>query len=153
YHMYLHPDYPSYEAQIAARDSLLAKHPDLVFVGAHLGSLEYDVDELAKRLDRFPNMAVDMAARICHFQVQDREQVRTFIIKYQDRLLYATDIGVGDSPNLDHIRNTWRADWQYLSSAETMTAAQVRHAFAGLKLPRSVLQKIYHDNAKRWLGI
>jgi len=56
YHMYLHPEFPSYEQQIAARDRLLEKHPDLKFVGAHLGSLEWNVDELAKRLDRFPNI-------------------------------------------------------------------------------------------------
>ncbi len=85
YHMKRHPDYPSYEQQIAARDRLLAKHPRLRFVGAHLGSLEWDVDELAKRLDAYPNLAVDMAARICHLQVQDRERVRRFIIRYQDR--------------------------------------------------------------------
>src|SRR5690606_23777272 len=36
YHMYLHPEYPSYEDQIQARDNMLAKHPDLLFVGAHL---------------------------------------------------------------------------------------------------------------------
>ena len=96
YHMYLHPDYPSYEKLVESRDNLLAKHPDLKLVGAHLGSLEWDVDELAARLDRFPNFAVDMAARVCHFQVQDREKVRDFIIKYQDRLLYATDLVISD---------------------------------------------------------
>ena len=83
YHMFLHPDYPSYEAQINARDHLLEMHPDLVFIGCHLGSLEWNVDELAKRLDKFPKMAVDMSARICHLQYQsarDRERVRIFCI-------------------------------------------------------------------------
>ena len=90
YHMFLHPEYPSYEDQINARDHMLEKHPDLIFIGCHLGSLEWNVDELAKRFDRFPNMAVDMAARICHLQYQsarDRDKVRDFIIKYQDRLI------------------------------------------------------------------
>jgi hypothetical protein len=44
YHMYLHPEFPSYEAQINARDNMLRKHPGLRFVGAHLGSLEWNVD-------------------------------------------------------------------------------------------------------------
>lgn len=92
YHMYLHPEAPSHEDQIAARDDVLEKHPDLRFVGCHLGSMEFDVDEQAKRLDKYPNFSLDMAARICHFKVQDRDKVREFIIKYQDRLLYATDI-------------------------------------------------------------
>ncbi len=66
--MYLHPEFPSYEDQIKARDHMLEKHPDLKFIGAHLGSLEWSADELAKRLDKFPNMVVDMAARISHLQ-------------------------------------------------------------------------------------
>jgi len=96
YHMFLHPEYPSYEDQIGARDNMLKQHPDLTFIGCHLGSLEWNVDSLAIRLDRYPKMAVDMAARICHLQYQsskDRERVRNFCIKYQDRLLYGTDIG------------------------------------------------------------
>jgi len=34
--------------QLQERDRLLARHPKLRVVGAHLGSLEYDVDEIAK---------------------------------------------------------------------------------------------------------
>src|SRR5687768_12099323 len=62
YHMYLHPEAPSYEDHIRARDRILAMHPLLPFTGAHLGSLEWSVDELAKRLDKYPNLAVDMSA-------------------------------------------------------------------------------------------
>src|SRR5690606_23324775 len=54
YHMYKLPEYPSYEEQIAARDRMLEKHPNLMFVGAHLGSLDWSVDALSERLDRFP---------------------------------------------------------------------------------------------------
>ena len=95
YHMFLHPEYPSYEDQINARDRMLEKHPELQFIGCHLGSLEWSVDELAKRLDKFPNMAVDLAERIVHLQYQslrDYDKVRNFCIKYQDRILYGTDM-------------------------------------------------------------
>ena len=73
----------------------MAAHPGLRFVGAHLGSLEYDVDRIAAFLDRFPNANVDLAARMSQVQyqsVRDREKVRNFFIKYQDRLLYGTDL-------------------------------------------------------------
>jgi len=154
YHMYLHPDYPSYEEQVAARDRLLAKHPKLRFVGAHLGSLEWDVDELAKRLDAFPNMAVDMAARICHFEIQDSEKVRRFIIKYQDRLLYATDLSVEEGiSDFSKIIETWKNDWLYFTGEGEMTSPSVPKPFKGLALPKSVLKKIYYQNAVNWLGI
>ena len=93
--MYLHPEMPGYEDQIGARDRFVAAHPGLRFVGAHLGSLEYDVDRIAAFLDRFPNANVDMAARMSQVQyqsVRDYEKVRNFFIKYQDRLLYGTDL-------------------------------------------------------------
>ena len=95
YHMYLHPEMPGYEDQIKARDNFVAAHTGLRFVGAHLGSLEYDVERIAAFLDRFPNTFVDMAARMSQVQyqsVRDHEKVRNFFIKYQDRLLYGTDL-------------------------------------------------------------
>jgi hypothetical protein len=157
YHMFLHPEYPSYEDQINARDHLLEKHPDLIFVGCHLGSLEWNVDELAKRFDKFPNMAVDMAARICHLQYQsasDRKRVRDFIIKYQDRLLYGTDLsdeGSGSVQELSaRIHNTWLEDWKYFTTDEKMTAPSFRGEFEGLQLPREVVRKIYSENAIKW---
>lgn len=157
YHMFLHPDYPSYEDQINARDNMLAKHPDLVFIGCHLGSLEWNVDSLARRLDRFPNMAVDMAARICHLEFQsarDRKKVRDFCIKYQDRLLYGTDLsdeGTGSVADLSkNIHNTWLEDWKYFTTNEKMTSPSFRGEFEGLLLPKEVVSKIYSENAIRW---
>jgi hypothetical protein len=154
YHMYLHPEYPSYDDQIRARDNMLAKHPDLAFVGAHLGSLEWSVSELAERLDRFPNMAVDMAARISHLQIQDRETVREFIIDYQDRLLYGTDAGVSESTEaFDWIVEKWHRDWLYFTTDSVLTSPEVWNTFIGLRLPMPVVRMIYYQNAERWLGM
>ena len=157
YHMYLHPEYPSYEEQIDARDRLLAKFPTIRFVGAHLGSLEWEVDELAKRLDRYPNFAVDMAARIGHLQFQsqkDREKIRQFIIKYQDRLIYGTDLGISGNPDPNRVKSnakaTWMRYWKYFVSDEMMEVSEVTGSFQGLKLPKEVIDKIYYHNAMKW---
>ncbi len=154
YHMYLHPEYPSYEAQIEARDHMLEKHPELVFIGCHLGSLEWSVDELARRLDKFPNMSVDMAERIVHFQYQslkDYEKVRNFCIKYQERLLYGTDIIDDGTRKPDdmtaHIHNTWTTDWSYFTSDKEMTSEAFSGKFKALHLPKEVVNKIYSENA------
>ncbi len=159
YHAFLHPEIPTYWDQIKARDRVLEKHPQLRVVGCHLGSLEFDVDELAKRLDRYPNFAVDMAARIVHFQVQDREKVRSFILKYQDRLLYGTDSEVGagegesDVPTqLRELETVYQRDYRYFSTDQMIDVAEVKANFKvrGLALPRGVLKKIYFENAKTW---
>ena len=159
YHMYKHPELPSYEEQIAARDRMLEKNPDLIFIGAHLGSLEWSVDELAKRLDRFPNMAVETAARMGQIFYQtttQREKVRDFFIKYQDRVLYGTDMGASGDESKEsltkELRETWMRDWHYFVTADTLTSNLVNNPYQGLKLPRDVVDKIYYGNAVRWLG-
>jgi hypothetical protein len=160
YHMFLHPDYPSYEEQINARDRFLTRHPGMRFVGAHLASLEYDVDSLAKRLDRFPNMAVDMAERICHLQYQtktNREKVRNFIINYQDRLIYGSDLGMRETNSPEEskarLHRRWVEDWKYFATDKSMTVDEVEGEFKGLKLPKVVIDKIYYTNALKWFAI
>lgn len=159
FHMFLHPEYPSYDDQIRARDNLLKMHPKLKFIGAHLGSLEWSIDELAKRFEQFPNFAVDMADRICHLQYQskkDWETVRNFIIKYQDRFLYATDFIVESSVDTN-IRNAWQQtwinDWKYFTTHERMTAKNVEGEFHGLHLPKKVIENIYYNNAIKLFNI
>lgn len=158
YHMYKHPELPSYEEQIAARDRMLEKNPDLIFVGAHMGSLEWSVDELAKRLDKFPNMSIDLAARIgqvFYQTIEDREKVRDFFIKYQDRVLYATDLADNGSMDADELQkqlhDTWLLDWQFFVTDDVMTSDRVNEEFKGLKLPKEVVDKIFYKNAIKWL--
>lgn len=160
YHMYLHPDMPSYEAQINARDRFLARHPTLRFVGAHLGSLEYDVDSLAKRLDQFPKMAVDVSERLGHLQVQsqkDYDKIRNFILKYQDRIIYGSDLVLWNTTDpvqaKTRFHNRWMAEWKYFTTNQKLTVEQVNGEFQGLKLPRKVVDKIYYWNAVKWFGI
>src|SRR5271156_3848044 len=153
WYMYLHPDHPRKEVILAARDHLLAENPKLRVVGAHLGSMETDVDEIAKRFDRYPNFAVDMAARMEYLMIQPRDKVRNFLIKYQDRVLYATDLEFLNGQSAGEAEKDWREtyarDWKFLATNRML---QYRgHPVHGLRLPQSVLQHIYHDNAVQWI--
>ncbi len=157
YHMYLHPEYPSYEKLIQSRDHLLEKHPNLKFIGAHLGSLEWSVDELAKRLDKFPNMSVDVTERLSHLQQQSKEnyeKIRNFFIQYQDRILYGTDIEPQDSQTPEQVKekvhDIWIRDWKYFTTSDSLEHSFVDGRFKGLKLPKTVIDKIYYANAEKW---
>jgi predicted TIM-barrel fold metal-dependent hydrolase len=153
WHMYLHPDHPRKEVILAARDHLLAENPKLRVIGAHLGSMETDVDEIAKRLDRYPNFAVDTAARMEYLMIQPRDKVRNFLIKYQDRVVYGTDLeflneeSTGDA--LKEWQETYARDWKFFATDQMLPyrGRQIR----GLKLPEPVLRHIFHDNAVRWI--
>jgi len=150
---YAHPEWPSKAAILAARDHVLAKYPKLRVVGAHLGSMEADLNEMAQRFDRYPNFAVDTAARVPYFILQPREKVRAFLIKYQDRILYATDLVVMPQDNTEKALQEWTStyerDWKFFATDQTVEYKG--HNARGLRLPESVLRKLYRDNAIRWI--
>jgi len=156
YHMYLHPGYPSYESHVKARDHMLEKNPDLKFINAHLGSLEWSLDELAKRLDKYPNMAVDLARmpELFLHAKNDWEKTRNFFIEYQDRLLYATDVQVAQTSDplamKKSVHNSRLRYWTFFTTDEKMNDSNGIGEFKGLKLPREVVDKIYRKNAESW---
>jgi predicted TIM-barrel fold metal-dependent hydrolase len=167
YYMFLHPEEPSYEALMAARDRFVARHPDLSFVGAHMASLEWSVDELARFLDAYPNANVDLAARMTQVQAQSRDdydKVRAFFIRYQDRLLYGSDLtqnppspdARAQNPPIDEgadftaeADRFWRSDWLYLATDDHQRIDAIGAEVPGLALPRSVIDKVYWANARR----
>ena len=170
YHMYLHPEQPSYDTLIAARDHFVARHPKLNFVGAHLGSLEWSVDRLAQFLDAYPNATVDLAARMTQVQyqsVRDREKVRRFFIKYQDRILYGTDLTENPPTATERAQNPpldlaqfaveadafWRSDWIYLATSATQHVDAINADVGGLSLPKQVIDRIYYSNSRRVFGL
>ena len=146
FHAYLHPEIPNYDLQIQARDSLLAKFPDLVFVGAHLGSLEWNYEELSRRFDKYPNFKVDLSSRLGHLQMQSAKKydgVRDFFMKYADRIIYGTD--AYNDP--EKLTSSLINDWKFLSTDEDCESTEVSEIFKGIQLPEEYLYKIYYENA------
>jgi hypothetical protein len=158
WYMYDKSDHPSHQEIIEARDRMLTRHPNVRAVGAHLGSLEYDVAEIAKRLDRYPNFAVDTSARLHDLARQDRDVVHQFFVDYQDRILYGTDIvqrtlqsSVPESVRrrtLERMERQYETEYLYLASdgKVLIRGQEVR----GLGLPQEVLEKVYCTNAGQW---
>jgi hypothetical protein len=153
WYMYKQPDHPRKATIIQARDHMLEENPNLRVVGAHLGSLETSLDEIARRFDRYPNFAVDVAARTVYLTLQPREKARQFLIKYQDRILYGTDLQLSDRQNTQRAEQTWEkqyaTDWAFFSSTAALEYEERK--VQGLGLPPEVLRKLYHDNAVHWI--
>jgi len=155
YYMYQHPEMPSHDTILAARDALLRAHPGLVFDSVHLASLEWDVDKVADFLNRFPTARVDVAARMVHLEYQAttrHDKVRNFLIRYQDRILYGSDDAYGpgdsDAAAVAAVHADWTADWRFLATADLMHSDDFDAPFHGLQLPREVIDRIYRKNAR-----
>jgi len=96
-----------------------------------------------------------MAARIGHMHYlsdQNYEKVRDFFIKYHDRVLYGTDIGMRSETltSGERFHNQWFSDWKFLATNELMESDLIGKEVKGLKLPKHIINDIYFNNAKAW---
>lgn len=158
WHMHGRTDVPSHGEIIAARDRVVARHPRLNCIGAHLGSLEYSLVEMGKRFDAFANYAVDTSARIGDLAHADRDELMAFLDKYQDRVMFGTDV-VFRQPHstmtpeeraekLEAYESNVNRHLKFFGTDEVMTIAgkEVR----GVKLKKDVFEKIFFENVLRW---
>ena len=158
WHFYNQTGVPGHQDVIDARSRVLEKHPDLIMIGAHLGSLEHDVKVLGAYMDTHPNFYVDIAARSGDLSRQAPEDVYNFFVKHQGRIIYGSDIGfsepgAGKDLAEEAARVTasaeahYRMDWQYFSGTGPVTIKSKE--VESLGLPREVLEKFYYKNAER----
>lgn len=145
WHLHGRSDVPSHAQIIQARDRVLEQHPDLRVIGAHLGSLEYDVAEVVTRLDRFPNFAVDTSARMHDLAIQDDDTVREFLQTYHDRVLWGTDlVGVEPMTGLDDAGRKGA-----MANAARKFSEELRY-YQGLGLSDQNLEEVFHSNSLSW---
>jgi predicted TIM-barrel fold metal-dependent hydrolase len=158
WHWHGRTDVPSHADIIAARDRMVARNPRLRVIGAHLGSLEYSVAELARRFDELPNFAADTSARTGDLARQDPATVAGFLRRYSDRVLWGTDMVYRSSfaamseeerrTTLAGIRERYTMEAAYY---ESDGAVNVRgFQTTGLALEPRALERIYHANALEW---
>jgi predicted TIM-barrel fold metal-dependent hydrolase len=144
------PQFPKREEILAALHNTIKRHPKTTFINTHFGNNAEDLKSVAQKLDELPNMMVDFDARISELGRQPYAS-RRFFIKYQDRIMFGTDT----TPRRDAYRIYYRffeTDDEYFDCRESHHL-QGFWMIYGIHLPREVLEKIYHRNAERLLGI
>jgi len=139
--------FPTKEELLVQRDSVISRHPQTVFIGAHFGHSAEDLAFVGQELARYPNYFVDISQAISELGRQPFT-AREFFIKYQDRII----LGLDGKPEIDAYRTAFR----FLETTDEYfdyPAAGQRPAgcwkIYGLSLPEAVLEKIYYRNAER----
>jgi predicted TIM-barrel fold metal-dependent hydrolase len=135
--------FPAFEALMAERDRLLARHPRTIWVLAHMGWHANDLGRLGRLLDSMPNLYTEVGAVLYDIGRQPRA-AREFFTRYQDRILFGKD-----AFQPDEYPYYWRV---FETGDEYFDYYRDYHAFwklYGLELPDAVLRKVYHENALR----
>jgi predicted TIM-barrel fold metal-dependent hydrolase len=154
-------DFPSNAELIEARNRMMAKHPKTQFVTLHFGNFSENLQNVSKNLDKYPNMHVDMAARIGELGRQPLTSKR-FFDKYQDRILFATDATPHGDAFPQQVFNDQlyeiyyrflETEDEYFDYAPAKIPPQGRWRIYGINLSDQILRKVYHENAARLLQI
>ena len=136
------------------QDNVIARNPKTTFIVAHFGSYSENLGHVATRLEKYPNMYIDTAARLAELGRQPYTS-REFFLRHQDRILFGTDFTPIDD---------YRAYYPYFRFFETkdeyfdyqgvgQRPGQGRWKIYGIDLPDEVLRKIYYDNARQILKL
>jgi predicted TIM-barrel fold metal-dependent hydrolase len=154
-------DFPSNRELLEARNRVFARHPKTQFIALHVGNNAENLASVSECLERFPNMHVEIGARIGELGRQPRT-ARKFFDRFQDRILFGTDAvpnGVetpqqifGDKLYEIYYRFLETED-EYFDYAPAPVPPQGRWQIYGLGLPEAILQKVYNGNAARLLGL
>ena len=154
-------DFPSNMELLEARNRMIAKHPKTQFIVLHVGNDAENLGYVSECMDRFPNMSVEMAARVGELGRQPRAS-RKFFDKYQDRILFGTDAVPNgtDTPQQIYGDELYEIYYRFLETedeyfdyAPAPVPPQGRWRIYGIGLPDPILKKVYNENAIRLLKL
>jgi predicted TIM-barrel fold metal-dependent hydrolase len=145
------PGFPPFDALLAAFERVVARHPRTRFVGAHVGCAAEDLALVGRLLDTYPNLDIDIAARIGELGRQPYS-ARALFLRQADRILFGADLAPDPAMYSLHYRFLETFDESFDYGTDPVPG-QGRWQIHGLGLPDDVLRKVYRDNARRVLGL
>jgi predicted TIM-barrel fold metal-dependent hydrolase len=138
------PGIIGFDALIRTLENAVKNNPKTTFIACHFANLNHDLAKLADMLDKYPNLYADIAARYAESAPIPR-YMKAFYEKYQDRLLYGTDMSYDTS--------MYRITFRILETNDEhfyeIGLFGYHWALNGFGLSKEVLKKIYHDNATK----
>lgn len=161
------PGIPSFEALLAELERVIARHRNTTFVSVHFGNHAEDPWAVERQLETYPNLYVDIAARIVELGRHDPSRLRALFREHAERILFGTDLGLwpqggimlgstGKEPDSDRDAPAYySAHWDWLETTEEQPSPvpiQGEWSIHGLGLSETVLERIYRDNAEMLFG-
>lgn len=130
------------------RDRMILRHPGTTFICPHVANYPENLRYVSEFLDSHPNAYIDFSARIDELGRQPYS-ARDFMIKYQDRVVFGTDMPVREDVYRTYFRFLETKDEYFDYPDYVGRFGYSRWRIYGLGLPDEVLEKIYYKNTCR----
>ena len=154
-------DYPGKPDLLAQRNRVIERHPKTTFVGLHVANHPENLDEVSTWLRRYPNLHVEIGARIGELGRQPR-RARRFFDEFEDRILFGTDATPNGKsvPQQDLTPAMYHCYFRFLETLDeyfdyspAVIPPQGRWRIYGIGLSDRALKKVYYNNAARLLKL
>ena len=135
-------DIVGHSGMIDILENAVKRHPNTIFIACHFANCSHDLNKLGELFDKYPNLYADNSARYSETAPIPRFAAK-FYQKYQDRIVYGTDMGFN--------KNMYRTTFRILESLDEHFYDFDRFSYHwslyGFGLSDEVLKKVYRDNA------
>jgi predicted TIM-barrel fold metal-dependent hydrolase len=141
------PSLPPLTRLLDGLERLVADHPEIAFIGAHVGCHPEDLAAVGRMLDGYPNFNVDICARVSELGRQPRA-ARRLVLSHPTRVLFGTD----ELPRREMYSLYFRfleTDDEYFSHEGSEPGPPPQWMISGVDLPLDVLREVYAGNARR----
>ena len=132
------------------------KHPDTIFIACHFANCTHDLQIFGDMLDKYPNLYGDISSRLKEIATVPR-YAAAFIEKYQDRLLFGSDVGYDITKPMKYSTDIYEISFRLLETIDEhiymYDLFKYHWPLYGLGLSDNVLKKLYNENAKRTFGV
>ena len=136
----------THEEMLERLENTVKKHPKTIFIAAHLANCCANLSVLAGYFDKYPNLYADISARYGEIAPIPKF-VHDFIEKYQDRIVYGTDMTFNE--------RIYRVTFRILETADEHFYETDLFGYHwplyGLALTDKTMKKVYRDNAIKLL--
>jgi predicted TIM-barrel fold metal-dependent hydrolase len=140
--------FPSFGDLLGSFERLVARHSRTTFIGAHVAGNAEDLAWVGRMLATYPNLHLDIAARIAELGRQPRAAA-ALIERFPDRVLFGTDVFPPSAQEYAiHARFLETLDEAFPYSSDEVPG-QGRWTISGLGLSEPTLRAVYADNARR----
>jgi uncharacterized protein len=131
---------------IKTLENAVKANPKTTFIACHFANSEYNLEILGALFDKYPNLYADISARYGETTSIPR-YMNAFYKKYQNKLLYGTDMGMDPAM----YRTTFRILETLDEHFYEFDLFNYHWPCNGFGLDNTTLQKVYRSNALKLL--